>query len=121
MLGQVVVSLLLTGIFCTMFLIMMISPNTDSYKLRNSVFLYYLIAMTIIPVVVAIMGLFGVGFDFVTPLCREAAKQMEEQDPPQHLDGQKCRAFARGFFAVCLLVFTSIRLYFSYILKLYAD
>ena len=87
MLASVLASLILSGIFCVMFLFMMVSPNTDSYKLRNSVFLYYLIAMTIIPVAIVIMGMFNLGFDFVGPICREAEKQAAQQDPPQHIDG----------------------------------
>ena len=66
------IPLFLEGGFCVIFLLMMISQNLDTYKLRTAVFLYYLIALTIVPVVITLLGVFGVGWDLVNKICTEA-------------------------------------------------
>ena len=97
----------------------MVSPTGDTYKLRNSVFFYYLIALTIIPVVITLMGIFGIGFDIVTPICNEIKEQVKKKDESQNVDN--CKPWTQGALGFIILFFTMIRLYFSYILKKYAD
>ena len=63
------ITLVLEGIFCVLFLMMMISESADTYKLRNGVFLYYLIGLTLIPVVFSLLAAFGVGWDLVKQVC----------------------------------------------------
>ena len=67
--GFYAITLGLQGIFCVLFLMMMISESADTYKMRNAVFLYYLIALTLIPVVISFLAAFGVGWDVVKQIC----------------------------------------------------
>ena len=119
MIAQFLLSLIITAIFCVLFLFMMVSPTGDTYKLRNSVFFYYLIALTIIPVVITLMGIFGIGFDIVTPICNEIKEQVKKKDESQSVDN--CKPWTQAGLGFFILFFTMIRLYFSYILKKYAD
>ena len=63
------ISLALNFGFCILFLIMMVSPSNDTFKLRNGVFLYYLIALTLVPAIITILAVFGVGWNIVDDVC----------------------------------------------------
>ena len=84
------------AIFCIMFLIMMISHSLDTYKLRCATFLYYLICLIIIPAVLMLLAVFGVGWDLVEDACYQLAEQRAREG--QIIDEDKCIAIYRGGF-----------------------
>ena len=99
----------------------MITPTNDTYKLRRLVFFYYLIAMTIIPFIVVVLGILGIGFDMVTPICKDIEKEIKKKDPDGKYDDNICKAGIKVIIAVYLLITDLSKLYFSYIFKQWAD
>ena len=69
--GFYAVQLVLEAIFCVIFLITMISSIHDTYKTRNTVFIYYLIGILIIPLIIDVLGLIGIQWDIITQICKE--------------------------------------------------
>merc|ERR1712228_477055 len=55
----------ISAIFCVLFLIMMISQSLDNYKLRYTVFVYYTVGLVLVPLVLTVLAVFGVGWDIV--------------------------------------------------------
>ena len=41
-------------------------------------FLYYLVALILVPVVLMILAIFGIAWDLVTIACEQVAEQMEK-------------------------------------------
>ena len=60
---------MLSMVFCVMFLLMMLDKTSDTVHMRKAAFYFYLIGLVIIPFVVFGLGIFGMGFDFVTETC----------------------------------------------------
>ena len=104
-------------IFVVLFLAMMGCKYNDSYKLRSWVFYVYL-AATLIPI---ILGIFGIGYDIPAQQCQLAEQKAQSKNPPEHIDVGKCEDIFAFIFVIYVLAVVVLRLYFSYILKTYAD
>ena len=64
------------SMFCVLFLFMMLDKANFGQEERRYTCYFYLIGMVVIPFIVANFGNFGIGFDFVTPICHEIQKRM---------------------------------------------
>ena len=67
---DLITTVITTSIFCVLFLDMMLNPDHDPLRLRNFVWVSYLVGVIVIQAVVATMGVLGIGFDITTPFCR---------------------------------------------------
>ena len=111
---------MLSMVFCVMFLLMMLDKTSDTESLRKAAFYLYLIALVIIPFVVYGLGIFGIGFDFVTETCKEIEDYKARQIPPEEFDDELCTSAFRVSLMVSLMIVTGIKAYFSYILYLWS-
>ena len=69
-------------LFIFLFLDMMLNPEHDTLKLRNCVWISYLVGLIIIPIVITALGILGFAFDYAKIGCMQAQKEMENQNPP---------------------------------------
>ena len=111
------ISIALNAVFCVLFLIMMISKNHDSYKLRLAVFIYYLIGIVIIPNAIILLGVFGIGWNLVDDICTQAERQSNQKD----FNHDDCVRLSQGLLIANVTFFTILYLYFSCQLKQWAN
>ena len=112
-------NLLLVLIFCCLFLAMMCSRKHDTQNLREIVFVYYVVVLTVMPIQYTLMGIYGIGFDITSHHCDNMQEQAALNQ--NNIDSDKCLRYIRSFYLICLCLSTAAHLYFSYFLKLYAD
>ena len=77
-----VTSIITTCLFIFLFLDMMLNPEHDTLKLRNCVWITYLIGLIIIPIIITALGIIGVAFDYVSLICMKAERKMQNKDTP---------------------------------------
>ena len=111
---------MLSMVFCVMFLLMMLDKTNDTETMRKATFYLYLVGMVIIPFVVYGLGIFGIGFNFVTEMCKEIEDYKARQIPPEDFDDELCTSVFRISLEVSLAIVTGIKAYFSYILYLWS-
>ena len=66
------------------------------------------------------LGVFGIGFDYVTSICKEIKDYKAKQNPPEKYDKDFCMNDFRMAVEVSYIFGVVIKAYFSYILCLWS-
>ena len=105
--------------FIVLFLFMMLDKENFGEKERRYTSYFYLIGMVIVPFVIGTLGMYGPGFDFVTPICHETQKHKATKIPLTY-SFENCAEEVSAEQFTSLAIFTLMKLYFAHILHLWA-